>query len=738
MKDIKTFRIGSALWNLHVSANGNLDEFAVWKKELDAATIQSYLYRALDENHPDKNDLLVYYRFNEDDPLTVADASGNNFHGSVIGAQFPLWPAEELTSNIEAIDFRPQLIFEQGVYEVAETQQVVFDTSEAVPVTLVWFLDSQNPGMATDTQLVWLPQYQLVYDQAGNVTDSVFYAADTTIHLLQTEYNSGAIPVLRRWEIGRYITPYGIGLSLGESGWTWTYDISDYEPLLHDSVFLTAGNWQELLDLQFIFVEGTPPRDPLSIRNLWNGGFAYGIAADPIENHLQPLQIPVDENAENARLKARVTGHGFGGNSNCAEFCARNHFWLVNNDTVDSRLVWRDNCDLNPLYPQGGTWVYDRANWCPGAEVGTYDIELSSFVSGGETVTLDYNIDDYTWNGNGSVPYYDIQTQLVTYGAPNFLLDAEVYDVIQPSQNKMHARWNPICSNPLIVIRNNGTETLTSLKITYGVEGNTLSEFNWTGNLPFLDTALVRLGPFFAPENGNSNHFTVQVSEPNGGNDQNPQNDAVSTLAGFPPQYTSYVYFELKTNNNSHENDYFLYDAGGNIILSRTTASDNTTYKDTMVLADGCYTLRVTDTGEDGLNFWANPGQGSGYFRIRNAETNAIIKSFGTDFGGEIYWQFTVGYFVDAEELPQVAKPQLTVYPNPTDGEVWADLLLPELSGAEITITDLAGRKVFSQQANSFLSRGFIFDLRDQPAGIYILQIRLEEEVLTKKILVAR
>ena len=56
------------------------------------------------------------------------------------------------------------------------------------------------------------------------------------------------------YEIARYITPYGINLSLGPNGFTWIYDVTDYMPLLTDSVKLAAGNTQELLDLKFIFI----------------------------------------------------------------------------------------------------------------------------------------------------------------------------------------------------------------------------------------------------------------------------------------------------------------------------------------------------------------------------------------------------------------------------------------------------------------------------------------------------
>jgi hypothetical protein len=57
-------------------------------------------------------------------------------------------------------------------------------------------------------------------------------------------YYQAPYEVINRFELGRYITPYGIQLDL-EDGWTWIYDVTDFAPLLRDSVELEAGNWQE-------------------------------------------------------------------------------------------------------------------------------------------------------------------------------------------------------------------------------------------------------------------------------------------------------------------------------------------------------------------------------------------------------------------------------------------------------------------------------------------------------------
>lgn len=372
-------------------------------------------------------------------------------------------------------------------------------------------------------------------------------------------------------------------------------------------------------------------------------------------------------------MKLRITGHGED-NNECAEFCNNTACLKVDGVEQFHRDIWRPTCPLNPLYPQGGTWIFERANWCPGAEVTTYDWELSPLVTPGDSTQLDLDLDYYSGSGGAN---YVTESQLVNYSEPNFSLDAEVYDILSPNDNLIYKRHNPICNNPLIVIRNNGTTPLTSATITYGVEGSLPSTYNWTGNLNFLDTAEVRLGSFFEPSQITSNKFTASISQPNGGVDENPQNDAASSNFAFPVEYPAKLVFEIKTNNHGYDNSYTVTDDAGNIYLSRSNLSNNTTYRDTLDLANGCYTFRLLDTGEDGLYFWFSRL----WFRICSHQRcghGCNQENFGTDFGSEIYQQFTVGYYTGTEELPQVNHFTVNVHPNPTSDESWVDILLPE------------------------------------------------------------
>ncbi|MBK7569063.1 MAG: T9SS type A sorting domain-containing protein [Bacteroidetes bacterium] len=725
MEDIMNLRLGKGAWGGSESYAGNMDEFAIWNVELDAATINDYLYKDLDALHPYNANLLLYYHFNDGDGLTEPDeVSGNDL--GMVGAVTRYYNAEKLFRNITANNYRPTVSFEQGEFADHTDSLLIINNIPTDPITLIYF-DPSDPTVATDTVLVYPSDfYSYTYNADGSILDSVLITATSTIYNEDLEYYSAPFEIINTIELGRFITPYGIGLDLGD-GFTWTYDVSDYRPLLHDSVHLNAGNWQELLDMELLFIEGTPPRDPISVSNLWFGFYGYGLT--PSFNDLTPVkEITIPNDAVNSRVKIRVTGHGFGGTANCAEFCSREHTLSVDGASVWNKEVWRDNCDVNPVYPQGGTWVYDRANWCPGAEVWTYDHELTQDVVPGNTYDFDYNAEDYTWNGAGSVPTYVTSVQLVTYGAPNFILDASLEEIISPSDNDMHSRKNPVCTNPVIVIKNTGSTNLTSLDISFGIKDQVQTEYTWTGELAFMESEEVTL-PNFGWTNAGT-EFSVVISNPNGGTDEYAFNNAIISKMAIPPTYPSDFYLETKTNTASHENDLFVYDHHGNTIFERTTFEDNSTYKDTLHLEEGCYELYLWDYGEDGLSWWAN-SDGSGFFRTRDMD-GSFIKSFETDFGGLIYLQFTVGNYNDIND-EFITKDEVNLYPNPTQNEIFVDLDMAHLSDVDLSIADITGKIIHNEKHDRIQNETLRIDMSAQPSGIYMVLIRSGEGLITKQ-----
>ncbi len=296
--------------------------------------------------------------------------------------------------------------------------------------------------MVTDISYWTLPGYAYVYNTDGVAIDSVWVASETTVVNDDFSYYQAPFEVVHRHELNRFITPYGIQLDMGEDGWTWVTEVTDWLPLLRDSVELESGNWQELLDLKFAFIEGPAARDPYRVEVVWDRNHWLG----DFDTQVTETEIPVLPGEGTLEVAVRTSDHGFGSGNNCAEFCSNDHSVIVNGTEIASWDVMRD-CADNPLYPQGGTWIYARAGWCPGMDTDKMEFELTPFISG-DSFTLDYDIEEDPY-GN-----YVFFTTLFTYGSINHAIDAEIDRILAPSDWKIDSRANPMCDNPKVVILN--------------------------------------------------------------------------------------------------------------------------------------------------------------------------------------------------------------------------------------------------------------------------------------------
>ena len=300
----------------------------------------------------------------------------------------------------------------------------------------------------------------------------------------------------------------------------------------------------------------------------------------------------------------------------------------------------------------------------------------------------------------------------------------------------MWARYNPSCTQPKIRIKNTGSTTLTSLTITYGLNGATPSVFNWTGSLGFMEIEEIDLGTFTWITG--ATHFDVTVSSPNGSVDQYSYNNTKSSAYVYPQVMPANFFIEFKTNNYPYENSYTLIDVLGNVIAYRNGGllNANTNYKDTVSLANGCYILEMSDDGQDGLSWWANTAQGSGDFRLRNISPSSIIKTYQPDFGGKIYQQFVVGLQTSTNEYILTDYPTLNVYPNPSDGHISVDFNLTERNNGVVEINNILGEKVYRQEFKSATAGTLDVNLSQLPGGIYFVTLNSGKNLITKKIVI--
>jgi hypothetical protein len=700
---------------------GSIDELRIWDKALTGADIQNWMNIPLNVTHPEYASLVAYYPFNEGTGTSINDASANAAVATSNGA--PVWMFERgvnLERFFEVAANRPSITMVQGTYNTTVTPTNVLDSVQVVPNTVEEFSITSNPGIIMDDEVVtvsvtqvWEANPETIYDAAtGAVISTIPVATEGTIDIAELDYYR-RYPM--KFEIMSFVTPYGINLNLGIDGKTWTFDMTDFTPILNGDKRLTiedAGRWQEEMDINFLFIVGTPPADIVDIQQVWRVQ-QRGYTNILNDDYFAPRDVQTSTNGEMFKVRSAITGHGQEG-----EFIPRAHFVDINGGNNEfTWQVWKE-CGENPVFPQGGTWIYDRAGWCPGMATDVQHWDITSFVTPGQPVNIDYGVQTASGTSN-----YHVNQQMVTYGAPNHVLDAELVEVSQPSNRVEFDRHNSICNEPIVKIRNTGSTELTSLTIKYWVNDDPTPEtYIWTGSLAFMEEEEVSLpSPLWLwnSTTTSNNLFYAEVSSPNGGIDEYEYNNIYSSDFEIPEVLPGGLIIWFRSNNAPSESSYQLTDDLGNVVFERSNFAPNTLYRDTVQLGIGCYQYRVYDTDDDGINFWAN-NDGQGYTRFAKIG-GGIAKTFNGDFGDGIIFNFTVDFPLSYDEI-ELDK-SVNVYPNPA-----IETLNVKLEGfaedVELNLYNSMGQVVLSEKvkASSGAYHGSL-SISELNTGIYILKI---------------
>jgi hypothetical protein len=631
---IDSFVIGANLYRSNEWYAGDLDDVRVWDVALDEATIARWRHGPVDGEHPFYEHLFVEYRFNEDDPggNRVVDSSPNGNHGESFGQ--PQRIPFGLTGRA---DVKP------GPRAELREERI-----QAPRMSVEIFGDETSPETVTQVMDVW-PAYDSWFDGDGNLLSTTASKDALTMEQGTHAWYGEPFEVVEKFEIARFITPYGLGLDLGENGFTWLYDVTDYAPLLKGEVDLQAGNTLELLDLTFEFVEGTPPREVRKIENLWPlADYGYRALAD--DEDLEPIYVSLDPEAAGFSVRSCISGHGHAGPHSCCEWDAKEHALAVDGESRFRWTVWRD-CGMNPVHPQGGTWQFDRAGWCPGTFVDTYAHELTDYVEPGADVEIDYAIEPYDPESGEADGRFVMSHQLFTYGPPSFELDAALAEIIAPSDRGEYKRLNPISGEAMVRIGNLGAAPLTSVTIRYGLVDGRESKVDWEGELAFLESEQVTLPAPDWSGVGEGSRFFAEVERPNGRTDEHRTNDrAVTTVAAphvLPPAFL--VHVETPGFGRASENNYTITDREGRVVAGRDSFADEATYRDQVELPPGAYTFEFLDSEEDGLiRHWWLRGSApdsigeNGSLQILDAD-GELLMDLGHDFAEKRTLRFFVG-----------------------------------------------------------------------------------------------
>jgi Peptide-N-glycosidase F, C terminal/Secretion system C-terminal sorting domain len=562
------------------------------------------------------------------------------------------------------------------------------------------------------------------------------------------------------FEIARVITPYATTGNYFPATWQHTYlaDVTDYEPLMHDSanlkVLFGGYSYGFTISTRFIFIEGTPEKTIKKVEKIYRlASPTYGnIGATDIDStYLISKNLTLPNNATHADLIFRITGHGSNTNDGCGEFCSKYFDVFSNGNNIAHQDIWK-TCGYNDIPAQTGTWIFDRANWCPGEKVNTFQYNLPNLTAGGN-YNVDVNMQPYAYSS--SQAHYNIEGQVISYTKNIEPKDAELADIIAPSTTNDYMNTNPTCTGPIIKIRNAGKNLLSKATIEYGLVNGPKLTFAWSGSLSSGTAETLSLPPLpDAQLWADSSLFVAKILSANLTPDANTQNDTYYSMYRTTPKLPNQLIFKMRTNNTidpnriTNETSWQLFDANNQIIKQRINCENNTTYLDTVIIGEGCYKLVVKDTGNaDGINFWyyqyyaTNPG--TGLFQIFDATTGYQLgsnvsklnnKYYGGDFGAGFDYNFKIVYPTGIEDIYD-KNIYVDVFPNPSAENINVQLAgLVDSKPFTISLLNIEGKLI--EKINATQNKLYSFSTNSLCNGFYTVQINTGVGIVNKKVIV--
>ncbi|MBD0831159.1 peptide-N-glycosidase F-related protein [Aestuariibaculum sediminum] len=534
------------------------------------------------------------------------------------------------------------------------------------------------------------------------------------------------------YEIARMLTPYG-GFFQKDWGFEWRVDVTDFSLILRDEVeidYIHTGyednksrGWKVTVDFEIIY--GKPVANPLAVHKLYDGNFKYGFKDDPIENHLVPITYKAKSNNGFSKIKIHQTGHGMDANG-CGEFCSKYRDILFNGAVIDRQDLWME-CGDNPLFPQAGTWIFDRANWCPGYLVQPDEVLLNT--EAGKSFTVDINMEPYETENPSANEL--LSAFVIEYESPNAKNDVTLTDIIQPSTKVTHKRKNPFGGLPVIQVKNNGSNPLKKMNIEYYIEGEKPQKYKWTGDIQFGESAAITL-PTEVFSKKEQAKFHVSLSKPNGKTDAFKADNEMVSNYERPDILPDTIVVYYKSNNKPWQNNYSIVNSFGEVAFAKDSIhiKPSTVYQDTIHLKPGNYNFKFNDTEGDGLEFWFKAKDGRGEVKLLDANGKAI-KQFGSDFGSHINYNFSVQpdmlYELDNE-------PSVGVFPARTQGPITLDYFCNTPANVKVLIVDQEDEtKVFEAHNYMNFSKGTLtYDLSYLPKNRYYILVYMNDKGVYK------
>jgi hypothetical protein len=298
-------------------------------------------------------------------------------------------------------------------------------------------------------------------------------------------------------------------------------------------------------------------------------------------------------------------------------------------------------------------------------------------------------------SGSGAFPTY------VNLANANDASLRDVRDIIDQCEETI---------TPVVEIQNLGQNTLTTLDITYSVNGGTPEVYTWNGNLTALQYETIEL-PEIAYSMQATN--TLSISLPN--DDVNSNNNGTTTF-DQAVEGTGNLILEVNTDGWGSEVRWQLLDSDDNILYNGGPYGNNQTITIEMEVAAGCYTFNLVDTY----------GDGGGPVSLTDIEGTVLFSTNG-NYGTGVAANFGSDGVLGTADIPLTA---VALYPNPASSQV----TIANAEGASVAIYNVMGQLVYQTAG---ISNQETLEISSLQAGAYFVKLTVDGTSTTKRLLVS-
>lgn len=263
-----------------------------------------------------------------------------------------------------------------------------------------------------------------------------------------------------------------------------------------------------------------------------------------------------------------------------------------------------------------------------------------------------------------------------------------------------------------IVIENLGMNTITSLDISYDINGGTTEIYNWTGNLTSLHQDTIELpGITYSALATNTINVTIPNDDENANNSLNTDFDRAVSAAGN-------LVLTLEVDNQGSQVRWNIRDSNLLLLYTGGPYPNNTTVEEEINLnATDCYLFTYTDIG-------ANGGGSVNLTDINAVEVFNETGNYGAGFVVNFQAEGTLG-------INDATLEDVVIYPNPAKNV----LNIVNAENASIEVFNILGQAIYNK---SNIDLNEQVNVSNLTSGAYFVKITDGTSVKTDKFIINR